>query len=265
MRMQACVNGSRLPGEHPALPVSAAELARDVAAVVAAGATSVHLHVKDDAGADTLDGAVIATVLPAVRAAAPGVPIGITTGAWAAPETAERLSRIRAWTVLPDAASVNWHEDGAEQVAVALLERGVAVDAGLWHAEAVAAWTASGLRDRCARVLLELPDGPDADGTHRLADELLALVGTGPPVQLHGEGSSTWPALRHAAALGLDTRIGLEDTLYLPDGSPAPDNAALVRAAAQLLRPGDLLTARPARLSPRRSGPRRRRAWSRRR
>ncbi|MGN6634958.1 MAG: 3-keto-5-aminohexanoate cleavage protein [Oryzihumus sp.] len=30
---------------------------------------------------------------------------------------------------------------------------------------------------------------------------------------------------------GLDTRVGLEDTLRLPDGTPAPDNAALVAAA----------------------------------
>ena len=34
---------------------------------------------------------------------------------------------------------------------------------------------------------------------------------------------------------GLDARIGLEDVLHLPDGSLAPDNAALVRAARSLL------------------------------
>ena len=51
------------------------------------------------------------------------------------------------------------------------------------------------------------------------------------PVLLHGEGSSCWPALRHARSLGLATRVGLEDVLVLPDGSPAPDNSALVIAA----------------------------------
>jgi uncharacterized protein (DUF849 family) len=35
---------------------------------------------------------------------------------------------------------------------------------------------------------------------------------------------------RRAAALGLMLRIGLEDVAELPDGSPAPDNAALVAA-----------------------------------
>jgi uncharacterized protein (DUF849 family) len=44
-----------------------------------------------------------------------------------------------------------------------------------------------------------------------------------------------WPALRQAARLGLDMRIGLEDTLEMPDGSLAPDNAALVAAARALI------------------------------
>jgi uncharacterized protein (DUF849 family) len=51
------------------------------------------------------------------------------------------------------------------------------------------------------------------------------------PVLLHGEGSTFWPVLRHARSLGLATRVGLEDVLVLPDGSPAQDNAALVVAA----------------------------------
>ncbi len=39
----------------------------------------------------------------------------------------------------------------------------------------------------------------------------------------------------HAVRLGLDTRIGLEDTLTLPGGTRAPDNTALVAAATRLI------------------------------
>ncbi|MBM7804566.1 uncharacterized protein (DUF849 family) [Geodermatophilus bullaregiensis] len=240
--LQACLNGARRAPEHPALPVAPDQLAADGAAVRACGAGAVHLHVKDAAGADTLSAAELAAVLAAVRARAPGLPVGVTTGAWAAPGPAGRVSAVRSWTALPDTASVNWHEDGAEDVAAALLDRGVGVEAGLWHADAVRAWRASPLRDRCCRVLVELPDGPDAAATEERAAELLVAVGAGPdgwtpggvPVQLHGEGSSTWPALRCARRWGLDSRIGLEDTLVLPDGSPAPGNAALVLAARSL-------------------------------
>jgi uncharacterized protein (DUF849 family) len=60
-------------------------------------------------------------------------------------------------------------------------------------------------------------------------------TGTEAPLLLHGLGSSAWPALRAAGRLGLDTRVGLEDVLTLPDGSPARDNADLVAAALGLL------------------------------
>lgn len=179
-------------------------------------------------------------MLDAVRAAVPGLPIGVTTGAWALPDPAERVAAIRSWTVRPDFASVNWHEQGADDVAQALLDLGIGVEAGLWDAAGAAAWAASPHRDRCLRLLIELPDGLDAPGVDAEATQLLGLVAgvadrSGAPVLLHGEGTSTWPAVRAARELGLSTRIGLEDTLELPDGSPASGNVALVRAARALL------------------------------
>lgn len=238
MLLKACLNGARTPGEHPALPVTPDELAADAVRVRRAGAHALHLHVKDAEGRDTLDGARLAEVLAAVRGAAPELPVGVTTGAWAQPDPDSRAGAVRGWTALPDFASVNWHEPGAEDVAQLLLERGVDVEAGLWHADAVRAWLGSPSRSRCCRVLVELPDGLDEPGTAAQADRLLGLLAAGGnrlPVLLHGEGTSCWPALRHAAARGLATRAGLEDVLVLPDGTRAHGNAALVAAARGLL------------------------------
>ncbi|MDT7573295.1 MAG: hypothetical protein QOE05_3469 [Actinomycetota bacterium] len=235
MFLKCCVNGVRLQSEHPALPVTAAELARDAAQVVAAGADALHVHAKDDTGRDTLDPTAVAAALTAIRETAPGVPVGVTTGAWIDPDPAARVAAIRAWTVLPDFASVNWHESGAEEVAAALLARGVGVEAGLWVLDHVAGWRASPLRDACMRVLVELPEGSDPSGVGAQADLMVERVREGSsghlPVLLHGEASYAWPALRHAVGLGLQARIGLEDVLTLPDGTPASDNAALIRAA----------------------------------
>jgi uncharacterized protein (DUF849 family) len=243
--LKACVNGARGREAHPALPVTPEELAREVAAVVAVGVDAVHLHVKDGQGADTLDAPALAAALAAVREAAPCLPVGVTTGAWASPDSGARVTAVRSWSglgVLPEFASVNWHEDGADEVAAALLEVGVGVEAGLWHEAAALAWLASPHRDRCLRVLLELPDGLDAAGVRAEADDLLQLLERARRVKarevsvlLHGEGSSAWPALLLAGRLGLSTRIGLEDVLVLPDGAAAADNAALVRAAHHLL------------------------------
>lgn len=232
MLLKACLNGPRRPGDHPALPVTPAELAAAAAGAVAAGAGALHIHPKDAAGADTLDGAGIAAALAAVRAAAPGTPVGVTTGAWAATDPDARRAAVRGWDVLPDFASVNWHEPGSADLAADLLARGVGVEAGLWTPDAVRAWLGWPDRRRCLRVLLEvLDDDPASAG--RLVDALGPDPGV--PVLLHGEEAAAWPVLAEAGRRGLDARIGLEDTLVLPDGTPAPDNAALVIAARRLL------------------------------
>ena len=70
--------------------------------------------------------------------------------------------------------------------------------------------------------------------TVALADEILDIVGDEYPLLVHGEDESCWPALRYALAHGHGIRVGLEDTLELPDGSQAPDNPALIRAALAL-------------------------------
>ena len=61
------------------------------------------------------------------------------------------------------------------------------------------------------------------------------LEGIELPQVHHGEGIACWSVNARAARLGHGIRTGLEDVTVLPDGSPAADNAALVRAAAELL------------------------------
>lgn len=80
--LQACLNGTRRAGEHPRLPLTAEQVAIDAVAVQAAGADAIHVHVKNLQGKDTLTAGPLDALLRAVRAAAPGLPVGVTTGAW---------------------------------------------------------------------------------------------------------------------------------------------------------------------------------------
>jgi uncharacterized protein (DUF849 family) len=87
-----------------------------------------------------------------------------------------------------------------------------------------------------AEVLIEIIDTPAADAVPA-ADAILArldLAGSTTERLLHGEEESCWPLVAYAGLLGLPTRIGLEDTMTLPDGTRAADNAALVRRALRL-------------------------------
>jgi uncharacterized protein (DUF849 family) len=54
----------------------------------------------------------------------------------------------------------------------------------------------------------------------------------------HGDGLARWAVNRRALERGHGIRTGLEDTTVLPDGRPARDNAALVRAAAAMIAAG---------------------------
>ncbi|WP_151773985.1 3-keto-5-aminohexanoate cleavage protein [Streptomyces abyssomicinicus] len=237
--LQACLNGTRRPDESRWVAVTAAELAAEARRAVDAGAEDIHLHPRDHHGHDTLDAVVVHDVLQAVReAVGPGVRVGVTTGEWIERDPARRARLVESWTTLPDHASVNWHEEGADRIARALTERGIGIEAGLFSGTGGPdAYLSSPFADRVLRVLVEITRTPAA----RAAREARGMAGrlsaaTSAPVLLHGDEDSAWTVLETAAELGLDTRIGLEDALTLPDGTPAEGNAALVTAALEILR-----------------------------
>jgi len=232
--VKACINGARTPDEHPNLPVSPEQFAAEALAAHLAGAKAVHMHPKTPDGVDSLEPTVVDAAVSTVRHAVPGLPLGVTTGYWALPDIDARLRAVDAWTELPDFASVNWHEPGAENLAELLLAKGVGVEAGIFNTDAAASWVASDIAAHCMRVMIELQE----DGDVGTADELIshvAAAGLPAPILLHGYDESCWPLLEHSGLRGTQSRIGMEDTLRLPDGSPASGNADLVSAAVGLL------------------------------
>lgn len=186
--IQVCLNGPRSAGDGAAVPLSPGAMAESAARAVVAGAAEVHVHPKTPCGDDTLSPRAVAEVVTAIRAAV-DVPVGVTTGAWAEPDPGRRVERVRAWTVLPDHASVNWHEPGAELVAAALLERGVGVEAGLWSGtDGPRRLLASPLAPRVLRVLAEVMDtdpGTAEESARSLAREP-GKIGKTPPRNSRG-------------------------------------------------------------------------------
>lgn len=230
----AALNGSRAPGSHPALPVTLAALVADAVRCVRAGAGALHVHPRTAAsGLETLDPDVVDQTVAAVRAAS-GVAVGVTTGAWIEPDPIKRVDAVSLWKE-PDAASVNFSEDGAEDVAEALLHAGIAVEAGIWSVADAERLADSALAGRIARALVEVVrPSEDPIGTANEIVAALARLGVVAPVLIHSEDAATWPVLRHGLAHGLDVRIGFEDTFYLPDDAPASSNADLVARACRL-------------------------------
>src|SRR4029077_17829197 len=154
MLIKACLNGSRRREKHPALPLSPQALAADASQCRQAGAGAVHIHPRAMGGQETLEPDACAAAGEEIRALWPGLPIGLTTGLWITGNSARRLALIERWSVLPDFASVNFSEDGTDELYTLLLDKGIKVEAGLGSVADARAFVDSGFVDRCLRVLV---------------------------------------------------------------------------------------------------------------
>src|SRR5262250_3343211 len=100
-RMKACLNGRRSRTDHPAVPVTPAELAASAAGAVAAGAEAVHMHTRGVDGQESLRAEDVAAAVTAVRQACPGTPVGVTTGLWVtAGDAAAHHAAVAGWASL---------------------------------------------------------------------------------------------------------------------------------------------------------------------
>jgi uncharacterized protein (DUF849 family) len=235
MLIKACLNGSRRPEEHEALPLSAEALAHDAAQAQLAGAGAVHIHPRGMAGRETLEPDACAAAIEAIRDRCPGLPIGLTTGWWITRNSERRLRLVGRWTMLPDFCSVNFAEDGTDELCDLLSQRGIPIEAGVTSVADARAFVDSRFVDRCLRILVEVePGASDPIRAAAVIGRVLEGSGIHLPRLQHGVNADAWPLLEDAIARGYDVRIGLEDTLRMPDGARATSNADLVAAAARL-------------------------------
>jgi uncharacterized protein (DUF849 family) len=233
--IQAALNGSRRPGDHPALPLTPAQLARDAAQVVEAGARELHVHPRRADGAETLEASACDETLLAIRHACPGVPVGLSTAAWIDPDPERRQASIGSWTEPPNFASVNFAEEEAMGLSRLLNRLGIGIEAAVWTVADAEALLASGFERHIVRVIVE-PQETDPVEAETTADRISTALDRADarPRVFHGNGISTWRVIEYALEGAWDVRVGLEDTLVLPDGTTAGDNLDLVRAAVKM-------------------------------
>lgn len=236
--IQAALNGGTTRGEHPAVPLSPAELAAEAKAAQRAGAGAFHLHPRNAEGGQTLEPERVLASVAAVRGAT-GLPVGVTTGIWTVDgDVRRRLDLVAGWTgpERPDYASVNMNEPGIDDLADLLISLGIEIEAGVWGPADARILAGAGFRNRIKWVLMEPEPTTPADAVATAAATAAELAAHGITARQvrHGYAGATWAVLRAALADGQDIRIGLEDTAVLPDGATPAGNADLVAAAARL-------------------------------
>jgi uncharacterized protein (DUF849 family) len=234
--IQVALNGARARSENAAIPFMNAEMAESAREAVAAGAGSIHFHVRASDGRESVDADDVAAALRAMRQAVPGTPIGVSTAEWIEPDSAARHSKVAGWEVLPDFASVNFNEPGSVELAELLISRGVGIEAGLGSVLAVENFVGSKIWPRCLRALLE-PEEQQMAAAVAVVGFLEAFLNRGDvkiPRLLHGYNETAWNFIGIAAVKGYDTRIGFEDTVTMLDGKLATGNGEIISEAVRL-------------------------------
>jgi 3-keto-5-aminohexanoate cleavage enzyme len=249
-------NGARkTKADHPALPIAPAEIAATALACRAAGAAMIHLHVRDAEGRHSLDVAAYRAASEAVRdAIGRDLVIQVTSEAVGVYSPEAQMAMVRA--LRPEAVSLAIREivpDAAGEAAAGeflawLRAEGVLPQYILYSDDDLRRFddlVARGVVPAGRQAVLFVLGRYAKDQTSEPKDLLpfLAANARGHLWAVCAFGPRETACAVAAAALGGHARVGFENNLHLPDGTLAPDNAALVAAVAEGL---DAIGARPA-------------------
>ena len=243
-------NGARRgKADHPALPITAAEVADTAAACLDAGAAMIHLHIRDRNGGHLLDVDGYRAAMAAIEAkVGRALVIQPTTEAVGIYDRHQQMALVRA--LRPEQVSMAVRElipdEAAESQAAAFLgwakDAHVAVQHILYDVTDVHRFVALKRRGiipgHVAPVLFVL--GRYVNGQQSDPLELLPFIETWRDAGEAGAWGVCAFGRREgavgvtAASLGGHVRIGFENNFHLADGGIAPNNAALVRAMAEL-------------------------------
>lgn len=231
--------------QQPYLPITPAEIIASAVECYEAGASIIHIHVRDGAGNATQDAGLFREVVAGIRARCPVITQVSTGGAvWMSAE--ERLQSIECE---PDMATlttgtVNFGNDVfmnnrglVETFARRLRERSIVPEVEVFD---------TGMIDEALRLrgmglisdplhfdfVMGVPGGIGPDPAH-----LVHMVRSLPPGSswsVAGMGRHQLTLATIALAMGGNVRVGFEDNIYYRKGQLARSNAELVARVARI-------------------------------
>jgi len=247
------------PKQHP-VPVTPAQMASEARDAFNAGASILHVHLRDQRPGmghmPSWDPDVAESIIDAIKAACPGIVINLTTGV-IGPDVSGPIAcikRIKPEIAACNAGSLNYLKikdngqwawpphtfdnpvDKIQKMLDAMAETGThpefeCFDVGI--VRSVAMYQKAGMFEGVPELnfVMGVASGMPCD-----ADLLALLPRYAPPdavwqTTLIGR-KEIWPVHQKTAELGGMLRTGLEDSFYLPNGERAPGNGAMIQALA---------------------------------
>ncbi len=244
--------------QSPYIPFTPVELAEETERSVNAGASIVHIHARNDDGTPSWELDTFTRIHEEVRKRCPDVIINYSTGAFGIPRK-QRIHHIRA--LKPDMAALNM---GSMNYAIYSRKKKT-----FYHDYVFAnpfddiQYFLQAMNEAGTRPEMECFDTGHINNAQPLIDMevlqppyqfslIMGVLGGIPastknllhqmeqlPTHAHwqviGISRKQWPLIAAAMTMGGNIRVGLEDNLYLPDGTLAKGNGAVVAQAAKLV------------------------------
>lgn len=246
----AAISGAEVTKAHnPAVPYTVEETVREARSAFDAGASIIHLHVREDDGTPTQSHERFQACMDAIRRACPGVILQPSTGGAVGMPDSERLDSCNVVPVPEfatlDCGTLNFGPHGifvnTEETIVnfarVMRERGIKPELEVFDKgmiDIALSLDRQGIFQKPLHFNFVL--GVQMTGTLR---DLVFMAGSIPP-------GSTWTATgigRYSDAMtvgaivmGGHVRVGFEDNVYLKKGQLAASNGELVAKAAELAR-----------------------------
>lgn len=245
--------------QSPHIPYTPVEIAEEARRSVEAGASIVHIHARHDDGSPSWELETFTHIHEEVRQRCPDVIINYSTGAFGIPRE-HRIHHVRV--LKPDMAALNM---GSMNYAIYSSKNKT-----FYHDYVFAnpfddiQYFLEAMNEAGTRPEMECFDTGHINNAQPLIDMgilkppyqfslIMGVLGGIPastknlvhqseqvPSQSHwqviGISKKQWALIAAAVTMGGNIRVGLEDNLYLPDGSLAQGNGALVAEAAKLVR-----------------------------
>ncbi len=246
----------------PAIPYTPAEYAAEARRAVDEGASQIHIHARKPDGTPSWDVEDFRKITEAIRDEVGDVIINYSTGAIGVPieQRIEYLAELKPDVAALNMSSMNYAKysrrrkdfvfkavfensfDTIIEFITAMREIGIqpeheCFDAG--HVANIDPLIDMGLLEEPLQISLVMGVVGGIRPTTRNVGVMADQVPGGPEGpnnwQVIGISRDQWKLLGTAIVLGGNVRAGVEDNLYLPDGSMAKSNGDLVEKARQMV------------------------------
>jgi len=229
---------------NPNLPATADEIAADVRRCADAGAVVFHVHARDKDQKPTLDIDVFKANARCIKKTAPEVIIQLSTGGRAGKDWEARANPVR---LLPEMASFTTGSNNLpgiiyenspqfiEFLAGVFKETGVKPEIEVFETGMIsnAVYLQNkGFIEPPLHFDFVLGAPGSMAGTVRNLVFLSESIPAASTWTVAGIGKAEIPLAAAAIAMGGHVRVGLEDNLYLPDGSPASNPKLVEKVVA---------------------------------